>query len=97
MHAYPPHDLALWELLEARRYDEAQALWDRVNKPLREFMEKAAQRSGGYRVGKAMMALMGRPMGEPRPPTLPLDPQEMAELRELMAGFGWPIPVETAP
>jgi 4-hydroxy-tetrahydrodipicolinate synthase len=91
MHIYPPHDLTLWELLEARRYGEAQALWDRVNKPLGMFMEKAAQRSGGYRVGKAMAALMGHPMGEPRPPTLPLDAQEMAELRDLLVGFGWPV------
>lgn len=92
MNAYPAHDLALWELLEARRYDEAQALWDRVNKPLSAFIERAALRSGGYRVNKGMMALMGRPMGVPRPPTLPLDDHEMAALRDLMAGFGWPLP-----
>ncbi len=91
MNAYPAHDLALWELLEARRYDEAQALWDRVNAPLAAFIEKAGTRSGGYRVNKAMMAIMGLPMGVPRPPTLPLDAGEMAELRELMEGFGWPL------
>jgi 4-hydroxy-tetrahydrodipicolinate synthase len=92
MHAWPAHDLALWELLEARRYDEAQELWDRVNAPLSAFIEHAGHRSGGYRVNKAMMAIMGRPMGAPRPPTLPLDAQEMVELRNLMAGFGWPLP-----
>ncbi len=92
MNAYPAHDLALWELLEARRYDEAQDMWDRVNKPLSAFIEGAARRSGGYRVNKGMMAIMGHPMGVPRPPTLPLDAQEMAELRDLMVGFGWPVP-----
>ena len=92
MNAYPAHDLTLWELLEARRYDEAQALWDRVNKPLSAFIDKAGRRSGGYRVNKGMMALMGHPMGVPRPPTLPLDAQEMAALRALMGSFGWPIP-----
>ena len=45
-------------------------------------------RSGGYRVNKAMMAIMGRPMGVPRPPTLPLDAQELGELRE-SAGHVW--------
>jgi 4-hydroxy-tetrahydrodipicolinate synthase len=94
MHAYPPHDLAMWELLEARRYDEAQALWARVNLPLRELMAKVAQRSGGYQVTKAMMAIMGLPVGDPRPPTLPLNTQEMAELHELMVRFGWPLPVQ---
>jgi dihydrodipicolinate synthase/N-acetylneuraminate lyase len=92
MNAYPAHDLALWELLEARRYEEAQDMWDRVNEPLSAFIEGAARRSGGYRVNKGMMAIMGHPMGVPRPPTLPLDAQEMAELRDLMAGFGWPVP-----
>jgi 4-hydroxy-tetrahydrodipicolinate synthase len=93
MNAHPPHDLVLWDLIEARRYDEAQSLWDRVNAPLAAFIEKAGSHSGGYRVNKGMMAIMGRPMGVPRPPTLPLDDRELAELRELMSGFGWPLPV----
>ena len=92
MNVYPAHDLALWELLESRRYDEAQALWDRVNQPLATFIKEAAQRSGGYRVNKGMMALMGQPMGAPRPPTLPLDSQELAALHELLVSFGWPVP-----
>src|SRR5262249_38067070 len=69
MCACPAHDLALWDLMEARRYDEAQVLWDRVNAPLSTFSDKAAQRSGGYRVNKGLMAMIGRPMGAPRPPT----------------------------
>jgi 4-hydroxy-tetrahydrodipicolinate synthase len=94
IEVYPPHELRTWELLEARRYDEAQAMYDRVERPLRAFMAKAAQRSGGYRVYKGMMALMGHPMGPPRPPTLPLDAEELAELRELMVSFGWPVPAD---
>lgn len=94
MAAYPAHDLALWELLEARRYDEVAAIWDRVNMPLARFMEEVARRSGGDpRVPKALMAITGHPMGAPRPPTLPLDDQEIAALRGLVRGFGWPIPV----
>jgi 4-hydroxy-tetrahydrodipicolinate synthase len=91
IHAYPPHELAVWDLLQAGRYDEAQQLFDRVNVPLREFMAKSARRSGGYRVQKALMEVMGHPMGPMRPPTLSLDPQELAELRALVQSFGWPV------
>jgi hypothetical protein len=34
---------------------------------------------------------VGQPVGPPRPPTLPLDEVELAQLRDLLAGFGWPI------
>ena len=89
--AFPPHELKTWELLEAHRYDEAQSMIDQVEAPLRVFMAKAARKSGGYRVGKGMMALVGHPLGSPRPPTLPLDVDELAALRDLMIGFGWPV------
>ena len=87
---HPPHDLRIWELLESHRYDEAQALFDRVNTPLRALYAK--QISGGQaRLKKGMMALVGRPMGDSRPPSLPLSEDEMAELRQLLLGFGWPV------
>ena len=90
---YPPHDLRVWELLESRQYDEAQALWDSVDPQLGEFYLKITRRSGGGgRLKKAMMAIMGRPIGESRPPSQPLNNQEMTELRELMIGWGWPVP-----
>ena len=89
---HSPHDLRIWELLEARRYDEAQAQFDRVNIPLREMYARLAQKSGGQaRLKKGMMALMGIPMGASRPPSLPLNSAEMAELNDLLVGFGWPV------
>lgn len=88
---YPPHALKVWKLAEEGRYDEAQTLYDSVQRPLREFMAKVSRESGGYRVGKALMAVLGRPVGPPRPPTLPLNEEQMAELRELARGFGWPV------
>lgn len=89
---YPPHDLRIWELLESKRYDEAQALFDKVNTPLREMYAKVYQQSGGQaRVKKGMMALMGRPMGASRPPSLPLNEAQMAELRQILLSFGWPV------
>jgi dihydrodipicolinate synthase/N-acetylneuraminate lyase len=38
-----------------------------------------------------MMALVGHPVGPPRPPTLPVSPEHYAELREILLGFGWPV------
>ena len=87
--AYPQHDLEVWRLLEAHRYEEAQAKLDRVDAVLRPFEQKSAQRSGGYRFGKGMLAALGRPMGPPRPPTLPMDEQEIAELQGLLKQLDW--------
>jgi len=86
---YPPHDLKMWQLLEAKRYAEAQAEWDRVEKVLHPLNVKSSKRSGGYRFVKGMMAAMGRPAGPTRPPTLPMDDAEVAELRQALIGLGW--------
>jgi dihydrodipicolinate synthase/N-acetylneuraminate lyase len=90
---YPAHDLRIQALLEAGRYDEAQALFLSVDTPLRDFYAKTAQASGGQaRVKKGMMEVMGHPMGASRPPSAPLTKENMAELRQLLIGFGWPVP-----
>lgn len=94
--AHPPHELKVWELLEAGRYDEAGDLFDSVNGPYRAFMAKVRQRTGGYQVGKALSEVMGRPVGPARPPSQPLNEGEMADLRELAAGFGWPVAAQPA-
>ena len=91
--SYPPYYLGLWDLMESGRYDEAQAEWDRVMDPLREFYARVVDKSGSdAKVEKAMSEVMGLPMGPPRPPSIPLDAEEMTELRELMVGWGWPVP-----
>jgi dihydrodipicolinate synthase/N-acetylneuraminate lyase len=91
--SYPPHDLKVLSLVEAGKYDEGQALWDSVSKPLGQFYSKITKRSGGSaRVKKGVMAIMGHPVGSMRPPSLPLNKEEEAELRELLIGFGWPVP-----
>ncbi len=86
---YPPYDIKIWKLLEEHRYDEAQAEWDRVEGVLQPLNVKAAKRSGGYRFVKGMMAAMGMPVGPTRPPTLPMDAAEIAELREGLIKLGW--------
>jgi 4-hydroxy-tetrahydrodipicolinate synthase len=96
IHAWPAHDLLVWELLEQQRYEEAQALFDRVNVTLGAFQDRLAAESGGYRMQKALMAAIGRPVGPPRPPTLPLSASQMDELRDLMLQLGWPGVAATA-
>ena len=94
--AYPQHELEILDLLENGKYDEAQESWDSVNVPTAEFRDKILARSGGVaRLKKAAMAIMGRPVGSMRPPSLPLSDDEMAELRSVLIGIGWPVP-ETA-
>ena len=77
--AYAKHDLEVWQLLEARRYDEAKAKGDRVS---------AAFASGGGSA-KVMLAAMGRPMGPPRPPSLSPDDAQIAAARKAMVELGW--------
>ena len=89
--AYPPHDLRIWELMEAHRYDEAQELFDSVVPKLRAFGAKVSKQSGHRGGTKAALALMGRPIGGIRPPTEPLDAGETEELRQLLISFGWPV------
>ena len=90
--SYPPHDLKVWDLLESRQYDEAEALEASVNEPLRKFSAKVDARSGGQgRVKKGIMALMGQSAGASRPPSKPLSEVEIAELREVLIGVGWPV------
>lgn len=92
IEAYPSHDLEVWRLMEEGRYQEAERMYDAVMGPLRQFGEKISVRSGGQgRLTKAMMDIMGMPVGSSRPPSKPLDPDEMSELRELVTSFRWPV------
>lgn len=87
----PAHSLEVWDLCEAGRYDEAQQLYDQVLVPLRKIIEKISERSGGYSSLKGQMAVIGRPVGPPRPPTLPVNDEELAEIRALHLSLGWPV------
>ena len=90
--SHPAHDLKIWELMESGLYDEAEALYGPVEREWREFANKVGQRTGGQAVvKKGMMAVMGRPVGASRPPSLPLTDEELAELYEIMASWGWPV------
>jgi hypothetical protein len=38
-----------------------------------------------------MMALMGLPCGASRPPSAPMDVNELNQLRDCLVSFGWPV------
>ncbi len=94
--AYPAHDLEVWSLMEAGRYDEAQALRATIGEAVKPVRAKSDAKSGGYRFAKGMMAAMGRPVGPPRLPTLAMDEGEIDELREALRGLGWPVAEKVA-
>lgn len=71
--------------------DEAQKLMDSVSKPLGAWRATLNPRFGGDRMGKAMLQVMGFAAGDPCPPTMPLNPTELAALKEVLRGFGWPV------
>lgn len=87
--AYPAHDLEVFEMLKKGQIAESQAELDRVNAAFAPWMAKTTARSGGYRQGKGMSAALGRPVGPPRPPTIELDEQELAEVKVILDGLGW--------
>ncbi|MBC8235241.1 dihydrodipicolinate synthase family protein [bacterium] len=87
--AYPQHDLEVWQLLQAHHYEEAQAKLDSVRNALTPLMAKSTKRSGGYRFAKGLSAVLGQPVGPPRPPTLPMDDQELSELKVVLKEIGW--------
>lgn len=94
---YPPHDLTVWDSMEDGRYQDARDRWFAVYDPLSEFAAKVGATSGGQaRVKKGMMKVMGMDIGDSRPPSLPLSPSELDELRELLIGFGFPVPQRDA-
>ena len=89
--AHPKHDLQVWDLLEAGKYDEAQAEKDRVGAAIGPWGAKTGAKSGGYRQVKGIMAAMGNSVGPPRPPTLPCSEDEVAEARDVVAALGWSV------
>ena len=87
--AHPQVDFEFWDLIKAERWADAQAILDRYHNPLGEFVARTRHRSGGYRMAKGMLRLLGQPCGDPRPPTLPLGPDELVDLEGVLRSFGW--------
>jgi dihydrodipicolinate synthase/N-acetylneuraminate lyase len=88
---WPEHDLAVWDLLEAGDYREAQRKITAVNWPWLDFRTKLWKRTGSESpVVKAALELCGRPGGPSRLPTRSLNDEERTELRELLSRIGVP-------
>ncbi len=91
--AYPQYFIGIWEMLEKGLYYKDKSECNRVMLPLVEFYGMVTSNNGGDgQVEKALSETMGLPMGPPRPPSLPLNEIEMAELKSLMTSWGWPVP-----
>ena len=88
---WPEHDLAVWELLEAKKYKEAQEKIMKVNWPWQAFRGKmAGHTSGESPPVKAALELVGRHGGASRLPARALNHNEREELRQLLLDIGVP-------
>lgn len=94
--AYAAPELEIWQLLEEKRYEEAQAILSRIEGAIGPVRARIAARSGGYRLAKGMMEVMGRPAGPPRQPTQRLNSEELSDLEGALRGLGWPVPERQA-
>lgn len=92
--AYPAHDIKIWDLLESRQYEQALKLYNHPRTPeMAAFSKKVGAKSGGIaRIKKGIMEVMGQAVGPMRPPSLPLNQEEIDELREIVRSWGWPVP-----
>jgi len=89
---WPEHELKLHSLIEAGAYDEAKAMIAKLNTPFYDFRVKIGSRKGGEaHVIKGAMDLVGLRGGPTRPPTAPLDPAELEELRGILTKAGAPL------
>ena len=80
-----------WQLLEAGDYAAAQRKLTDVNWPWSEFRGKMWKRTGAESpVVKAALERCGRPGGPSRLPTRALNPDERAELHQLLDRIGVP-------
>ena len=88
---WPEHDIAIWNLLEAERYKEAQGKIMKVNWPWQAFRGKMAGRTSGESPPvKAALELVGRHGGASRLPARILNQEERAALRQLLIDIGMP-------
>ncbi len=88
---WPEHDLSIWSKMESGDYLGALNEFENVNWPWLDFRGKMGGRTGGESAPvKAALELRGRPGGPCRPPTRSLNPEERAELREILIRIGVP-------
>lgn len=88
----PKHDMKVWGLLKAGKFDEAEVLYHSVYDDIVEMETKVSQRTGGQStVHKGLSKILGYPIGDPRPPSDPMSENEMDELRKSVKSWGWTV------
>jgi dihydrodipicolinate synthase/N-acetylneuraminate lyase len=89
---WPEWGVKVWGLLEARRWDEAQAEVNRLLLPYYELSGEIGAYTGGEgHIDKLGLELVGLPGGRNRPPTRKLPPVFKERLRQLCLEAGMPI------
>ena len=89
---WPEWGVKIWELLEAHRWDEAQAEINRLLLPYYQLGGEIGAYTGGEgHIDKAGLELVGLPGGRNRPPTRPLPPVFKERLRQLALEAGMPM------
>lgn len=78
----PRQCVRLYELAEAKRWEEALELQSRL-----WTLNSAFQRFNLAACIKAGLQIIGFPVGDPIPPQAPLSQSQMEELRELVLGL----------
>jgi dihydrodipicolinate synthase/N-acetylneuraminate lyase len=89
---WPEWGVKVWDLLESRRWDEAQAEINRLLLPYYQLGGEIGAYTGGEgHIDKAGLELVGLPGGRNRPPTRPLPPTFKEQLRQLGQEVGMPM------
>jgi dihydrodipicolinate synthase/N-acetylneuraminate lyase len=88
---WPAWGVKLWELLEARSYEQAQAEMTRVVSPYYDLCWEVAKYTGGEgHLDKLCMELIGLDGGRCRPPTRDIRDQYRDKARDMLQACGVP-------
>ena len=89
---WPEWGVRLWGMLEAHKWEEAQAELDRVLFPFYVLYRDACAISGGEgHVDKLALELVGLPASPNRPPTRPLPPSFKDRMHQFLKDIGAPM------
>jgi len=90
---WPEHELLVWQLLEEKRYEEANAELLKINYPFYDFIHEMSASTVivDANVTKAAVELVGLPAGPVRPPARDLTAEEKRKLRSILEKAGVPF------
>ncbi|MBM3801202.1 MAG: hypothetical protein FJW26_02700 [Acidimicrobiia bacterium] len=89
--AWPEFGLRLWDALQQRRYSDALDLIKKFRIPYYVYFFKAYAYSGSEgHFDKAILEMLGEPIGPPRPPARPLPVELREQIRHMLLEAGVP-------